>query len=110
MTIAANPPHSQRDSMLPVAQIVIAAAMTVAVTLAPPVHGRMLLLPGLARHARPDALITPDAVRLVSNGPLPGSLVVIADRATMLPAAWARGVPVIAAPPLLCGSTPADAR
>ena len=71
---------------------------------APPARGRMLLVP-LAPGAAaklPAAAVTGGA-RLLGMGPVPGSLVVVADRARLGGVSLADGMVILSAPPLLCG-------
>jgi hypothetical protein len=75
------------------------------VAFAPPVEGRMILVPVIpgaaqgmiARATRHDAL-------LVDYGPLPGSFVIEGNRAALWSAMLSHGVVILAAPPAGCGA------
>lgn len=74
-----------------------------ALALAPPAAGAMLLVP-----LGPDAQgVVAAAVgagaRLIGAGPLPGSIVVDAERAALLPVMLRSGALVTAASPAACG-------
>lgn len=75
-----------------------------ALALAPPAHGRMLLVPvwpGSAAHLAAD--IVDRGGRLVAPGPTAGSLVVDGDRDRILPGLLARGVVPMSAVLVDCG-------
>jgi hypothetical protein len=82
-----------------------AAAMLAVLALAavPPASGPMLVVP-LGGSAT-AALI--GGARLVGQGPLPGSLVVDGERATLLPHLWRHGALALAAPSFGCGGAAA---
>lgn len=89
------------------AQLVLTACAIPALALAPPVEGRILLLPltpGSADRLAARAIAT--GARLVSVGPTAGSLIVAGPRARLVPAMLAAGVLPLAADALACG-TPA---
>lgn len=71
--------------------------------LAPPVQGRMLLVP-LFGQASASAVAVDAGARLVARGRFGGSLVVMGERGRLGPAALLQGVLVLSAPALLCGA------
>lgn len=83
-------------------QVVGAIMLLMIAALAPPAHGRMLIvtLPGGASAAP----LIARASSVLGRGPLPGSIVVRGDRAALMPTALSHGILVLGAPPLLCGS------
>jgi hypothetical protein len=71
---------------------------------APPMNGRMMLVPLSASAARGMVAIAIDrGATLVGPGPLPGSFVVDGQRAALLGAAVRHGVALLAAPVGGCG-------
>jgi hypothetical protein len=86
------------------AQLGLCGAGMLALTLAPPASGRLLLIPvtpaaadGLA------ALVIARGGRLTGAGPIEGSLVVDGDRAVLTAGFAARGVLVLSAAVADCG-------
>ena len=86
-----------------IAQCGIGVATLGAMTLPPPVIGKMLLVP--LTPAAKIALVplaTERGARLIATGPLPGSLVVSANGATIVGPLFQHGILTIAAPPAGC--------
>lgn len=77
-------------------QVVPAAIVLAAVTLAPPARGFMVIVPILVT-ARPAVAASRSDGLIVAAGALPGSIIVVGDRARILPAALADGSIVLAA-------------
>ncbi|WP_235399079.1 hypothetical protein [Sphingomonas sp. SRS2] len=73
---------------------------------APPVRGAMLLVP-LTTRARADlpGLAVRRGALLLGQGPVAGSLLVRGERARLGTALLRRGIVLIAAPEIICGST-----
>lgn len=89
---------------LTLAQVGMVVAAMLGLAFAPPARGRMLLVP-LSSHAAatlPAAALDGGA-KLLAAGPVPGSLVVVADRARLGGVSLAAGMVILSAPPLLCG-------
>lgn len=78
----------------------------VAVLLAfsPPRHGAFLLVPWSGEIGLPVRVALDHDARLLGTGPLPGSVIVMGERAALAPAARSSGVLVLAAPFIGCGS------
>ena len=83
-------------------QVAGATAVLATVVLAPPAHGRMLLVP-LPFGASPGSLIS-RSYSVLGSGPLPGSILIRGDRTSLILAGLSKGVLVIGAPPILCGT------
>ncbi len=86
-----------------IGQAAVALCALLLLAFAPPVAGSFLLVPltqgaaaGLA------ALAIERGGAITGMGPLPGSLIVVGDRATLASAMLNRGVLPLAAPSLLC--------
>jgi len=82
-------------------QLMLGALALLAVAFAPPVQGRMLLVP---LNGEPVSIATINRLSATPllAGPLPGSLVVEGDRGP-LSALWSQGILVLAAPDAICG-------
>lgn len=80
-----------------------AATIIVGIALWPPQRGAMLMVP-LSGHVASviDVAMTGGA-GLLAAGPLPGSMVVMGDRAAIGRRALDRGILVLSAPRALCG-------
>ena len=88
---------------LPIQLGLVACAVPV-LALAPPAHGRMLVVPvwpGSGRHLAAD--LVGRGGRLVAPGPFAGSLVVDGDRARLVDGLIARGVVPMSAVLVDCG-------
>lgn len=86
-------------------QCIAISAMLVALAFAPPVQGRMILVPLAPGSAQGMiARATQSGALLVGQGPLPGSFVVDGKSGALFASMLARGVLVITAPPASCGS------
>ncbi len=83
-------------------QLALAVLAMVVVTFAPPVQGRMLLVPLDGQPVSRATIIGLQATPLVA-GPLPGSWIVDGNR-DLLSGLWAQRVLVLAAPAALCAS------
>ena len=83
-------------------QLVLAVLAMVVVAFAPPIQGRMLLVP---LDGRPVSLATIESLQATPlvPGPLPGSWIVEGNR-ELLSGLWAQRVLVLAAPAALCAS------
>nr|WP_047166645.1 hypothetical protein [Sphingomonas sp. Y57] len=89
---------------LTLVQIGAVVAAMIGLAFAPPARGRMLLVPlSAAAAARLPAAALADGAKLLGAGPVPGSLVVVADRAQLGKVSPGDGVIILSAPPLLCG-------
>jgi len=85
-------------------QIGAVVAAMVGLAFAPPARGRMLLIPLSPRAATAlPAAVVDGGAKLLGTGPVPGSLVVMADRARLGAVSLADGVIILSAPPSLCG-------
>ena len=87
------------------AQATIALSLVGGLLLAPPAEGAMMLVPltpGAAR-ALPSLALTRDT-KLVSSGPLPGSLLVYARRADLAGRLLAHATLTLASPPGGCSA------
>lgn len=90
------------------AHLVLGIAVLASISLYPPAQGRILMIPLLDRDANATARVALLAeARLLGRGPLPGSMVVIGDRAQIAAGLHAWDMLLVAAPPAGCG---ADAR
>ena len=88
------------------AQAAAAAAAMLALPMWPPASGKLLLVPISGGDANDMARIAVDGgAALIGAGPLPGSLVVSGDRATLLAHIPAAAAIVMAAPATACGSS-----
>jgi hypothetical protein len=98
-------PSSPRLPLSLVAQVAIAVPLVGGLLFAPPAEGPMMLVPltPAAAHALPALALTGDT-RLISAGPLPGSLVVYARRADLSGRMLAHATLTFASP--LTGCTP----
>lgn len=89
-----------------VVAIQVASVLTAfgAAALAPPVSGKMILVPVWPGADRGMLVLAigKDAL-LVGSGPLPHSFVISGDRGAILGAMLRHGVLVLAAPPAACG-------
>lgn len=85
-------------------QLLTVAVVIVTIALWPPQRGAMLVIP-LTGHAS-DAINVAMAGRagLLSAGPLPGSMIVVGDRAILARAALDRGILLLAAPRAICSA------
>ena len=90
--------------ILVLGQIGLTAVTLVVATLWPPVSGRMLLIPltGADRNATTVVALAGGA-RLVGAGPLPGSMVIVGDRARIMRQGQRGRFAAMAAPPAGCG-------
>lgn len=80
----------------------LAVAMMV-IMLLPPVRGAMLLVPLTPAAAQATLGLFPSHdVRLISRGPLPHSLIVMAERRALLGGLLGTSTLIVAAPSLLC--------
>lgn len=85
-----------------VVQLALAMLAMVVVAFAPPVQGRMFLVPLDGQPVSQATIIGLQATPLVP-GPLPGSWIVEGNR-ELLSGLWAQHVLVLAAPDALCAS------
>ncbi len=94
-----------RASRLVMAQIGLIAAAFGFAMFWPEPKGAMLLIP-LASISQGDMInaITPTGAALIGEGSMPGSLVVIGQRDALMPLLARRGILILAARPILCGS------
>jgi hypothetical protein len=90
------------------AQVAIALPLVGGLLFAPPAQGTMMLVPlsPAAAHALPALVLTGDT-RLISTGPLPGSLIVYARRGDLATRLLAHATLTLASP--LTGCTPGAA-
>lgn len=85
-------------------QIGAVVAAMAGLAFAPPARGRMLLVPlAPGGAAKLPAAAVAGGAKLLGTGPVPGSLVVVADRARLDGVSLADGMVILSAPPLLCG-------
>ncbi len=87
-------------------QFGFALCLVPALVLAPPAHGRILLvplMPGSGVHLAADVLAR--GARLVAPGPIGGSLIVDGDRDRIVAGLLRRGVVPVSATVLDCGET-----
>jgi hypothetical protein len=99
---------SSRDlSIRPLlSQVCIAMLGLLLLAFAPPAHGKMILVPltaGAASGMAATALSSGSL--LVASGPIPGSLIVVGNRAALANPMFRQGVLVLAAPPAGCGAS-----
>lgn len=87
-------------------QCVGVAVVLAALALAPPQAGAMLLVPLAADGGAVVAAAVGAGARLIGAGPLPGSIVVQAERTAILPTMLRAGALVTAASPAACGRSP----
>ncbi len=86
-------------------QIAVGAVGFLLLFLFPPPNGRLLLIPASQQAARQvAALAVSHHALLVEEGPLPGSLVVFADRASLVSVMLRHGILITAAPRAGCGA------
>ena len=91
-------------------QVATCAAALIALTLWPPASGAMLLVPLDGENVGVVAtLAVASGAKLLGKGPLPGSLVVVGDRAAIIAVPKAAPLLIVAAPPAACGSPDAAA-
>lgn len=86
-------------------QVAASVSALLGLALWPPATGEMMLVPLDGEDVGAVAtLAVAGGATLLGNGPLPGSLVVIGDRATIaaVPKAWP--MLIVAAPPAACGT------
>lgn len=88
------------------AQVAIAILVLLLVAFAPPVHGRMLLVPIDGVPVDGSAIRRLQATPLMA-GPLPGSRVVEGER-RLLSGLWSDGILVLAAPAAICGGSASE--
>lgn len=94
-----------RGYPIALAQLCLVATALVAFAFAPPAQGRMLLVPLTAAAASSVAVDARGAgAALLGRGPVPGSLVVMGTRDRFAALSLARGILILAAPALLCGT------
>lgn len=93
------------DRRAAVGQIVVVALAIAMIAFWPPPRGAMLMVPlsGDVGGVFDVALST--GTSLLGVGPLPGSMIVMADRATLGGPAFGRGILLLSAPRILCGET-----
>ncbi len=85
-------------------QAVVAVLAVLGLALWPPAKGAILLIPMLQNNAASLVpLARASGALLVGNGPLPGSLVVLGDRARLLRRVRAWNVILLSAPAAGCG-------
>ena len=86
-------------------QIAIGVVGFALLFLFPPPSGRLLLIPASHQAARQvAALAVSHNALLVEEGPLPGSFVVFADRASLVSVMLRHGILITAAPRAGCGA------
>ena len=94
--------RSQSPALL--VQLLAIAGLIGFVAAAPPVAGRMMLMPiSVPASQQMLRVAIAHGASLVGPGPLPGSFVVEGDRAELLSALASRGVALLAAPAAGCG-------
>jgi hypothetical protein len=99
-----NAPSSIRKRPVALAgQCVGVAGVLAVLALAPPARGAMLLVPVASDAGGMVGAAVHAGARLIGAGPLPGSVVVEAERAALLPLMIRRGALVTAANPAACG-------
>lgn len=106
-----NAPSGRRSgALILIMQAVVALAGAAWLFVVPPAEGMMMLVP-LGRQAARSlpALALRGDVRLVGTGPVPGSLLVWAERSTMARRLLPHGVLILASPPGGCGAQGATA-
>lgn len=84
-------------------QLGLAAAIIVVIALWPPQRGAMLMIPLDGRLATAVDVAMAGGAALLATGPLPGSMIVIGDRAALDRSAIGHGILLLAAPRALCG-------
>ncbi|WP_294295012.1 hypothetical protein [uncultured Sphingomonas sp.] len=89
--------------LAPVCQLSVAAAILTVIALSPPQRGAMLLVPLTGQIATVVNVAMAGKAALLGQGPLPGSMIVIGDRAALRTAASGRGILLLSAPRALCG-------
>ncbi len=86
------------------AQIAMVMAAIVAMTLAPPREGPMMVIPlGPAAVGQTMGWALPKGAAFLGQGPLPGSILVYARRDVLAASAWQHSSLLIKAPEIFCG-------
>ena len=86
------------------AQVAMVVVAIVALMLAPPREGPMLVIPlGNPAVAQTMGWALPEGAAFLGLGPLPGSILVYAKRDVLTPSAWQNSSLIIKAPEILCG-------
>lgn len=84
-------------------QTFAAGAIIAAIALWPPQRGPMLMVPLTGHVASVIDVAMTGGAGLLAAGPLPGSMIVMGDRAAIGRQAFDRGILVLSAPRALCG-------
>lgn len=91
------------NRMLLTSQVVLGLVALAGLSLYPPTQGRILLLPLLDRQSDAAARVALSAhAALLGRGPLPGSWVVVGDRARIAASLHGWDMVMLAAPPAGC--------
>jgi hypothetical protein len=94
--------NTRRANLLPAGQILGAMVVLMGLGFLPPPRGKMFLLP-LHAHAPVAALAIMGGARIVTSGPVGGSLVVVGERDRLFLPMLKAGILVMAAPVAGCG-------
>ena len=87
-------------------QAALAAGLLGLLALTPPARGPILILSLSGDAGAPVRVALAHGARLLGPGPLPGSMVVVGERAALSPAARDAGLLLLAAPFAGCGEGP----
>lgn len=90
-------------------QSALAASILLVVELAPPAHGRMLLLP-LGPTNIERITVERSGLAPIRGGPVRGSMLVEGPGQSIAAALLAQGILMVAAPAVLCGSDAAETK
>ncbi len=88
-----------------VSQLVVATVILAVIALSPPPRGAMLMVPLTGQVAAVVNVAVDGKAALLAQGPLPGSMIVLGDRAALRAPALAQGILVLSAPRALCGDS-----
>jgi hypothetical protein len=88
-------------------QIAVIASLLGLLALAPPRHGVLWLVDPSGNAGPSIQIALSHGARLLGTGPLPGSIIVVGDRAALGRAVRAAGIVMLAAPFAGCGPAPA---
>ena len=91
------------------AQVAMVAVSIIALALAPPREGPMMVIPlGDAAVAQTMGWALPEGAAFLGLGPVPGSILVYAKRDLLTASAWQNSSLLIKAPEILCGKISAS--
>lgn len=99
---AASPDRGQKLALY--AQVAMVVVALLALALAPPREGPMMVIPlGHGAIGQTMEWALPNSAAFLGQGPLPGSILVYAERDRLTDGAWQNGSLLIRAPEIFCG-------